>query len=101
MRPLPLSSSNLPRSSTSASVEEALLAETDKLIDDDDDDYNGGDDDDDDDDDNDDDQGSRKSKIGWELTKTGCHVRFLELSKKAYICSNPYYRGFYASFLGF
>ena len=25
-------------------------------------------------------QGSRKSKIGWELTKTGCHVQFLEFS---------------------
>ena len=27
-------------------------------------------------------QGSRKSKIGWELTKSGCHVRSPELFKK-------------------
>ena len=27
-------------------------------------------------------QGCRKSKIGWELTKSGCHVRSLELFKK-------------------
>ena len=50
-------------------------------------------------------QGSRKSKIGWELTKNGCHVQSPELSKKPYMCSfqtnYPYYRGFYASFLGF
>ena len=26
-------------------------------------------------------QGSRKSKIGWELTKSGCHVRSPELFK--------------------
>ena len=32
-------------------------------------------------------QGSKKSKIGWELTKSGCHVRSQELLKKTYICS--------------
>ena len=32
-------------------------------------------------------QGSRKSKIGWELTKNGCHMRCPGLSKKPYICS--------------
>ena len=31
-------------------------------------------------------QGCRKSKIGWELTKCGCHVRSLELLKKKHIC---------------
>ena len=50
-------------------------------------------------------QGSRKSKIGWELTKNGCHVRSPWLSKQPYICSfqtnYPYYHGFYASFLAF
>ena len=50
-------------------------------------------------------QGSRKSKIGWELTKNGSHVRSPGLSKKPYMCSfqtnYPYYRGFYASFLVF
>ena len=30
-------------------------------------------------------QGSRKSKNGWELIKSGCHARFTELSKKPYI----------------
>ena len=50
-------------------------------------------------------QGSRKFKIGLELTKNGCHVRCLGLLKKTYIFSlqtnYPYYCGFYASFLGF
>ena len=32
-------------------------------------------------------QGSRISKICWELTKSGCHVQTPELSKKPYICS--------------
>ena len=31
-------------------------------------------------------QGSRKSKIGWELTKNGCHVRSPGLSK-SHICA--------------
>ena len=46
-------------------------------------------------------QGSRKSKISWELTKNGCHVRSPGLSKKPYMCSfqtnYTYYRGFYSS----
>ena len=35
------------------------------------------------------DQGSRKSKIGWEPNKSGCHVRSPELlkKKKKIICS--------------
>ena len=49
-------------------------------------------------------QGSKKFKIGWELTKSGCHVKSPELSKESYICSfstyYPFYRGFYA-FFGF
>ena len=32
-------------------------------------------------------QGSRKSKIGWELTKNGSHVWSWWLSKQPYICS--------------
>ena len=51
------------------------------------------------------DQGSRKSKIGLELTKNGCHVWSPGLSEKPYICSfqtnYPYNCGFYAYFLGF
>ena len=50
------------------------------------------------------DQSFRKSKIGGELTKNGCHIWSQGLSKKRYICSfqtnYPYYRGFYASFSG-
>ena len=47
---------------------------------------------------------TRKSKIGWELTKNGGHVRSPGL-KNMYIYSfqtnYPYCRGFYACFLGF
>ena len=31
------------------------------------------------------DQGSRKSKNGWELTKSGCHARFHNYQKAIYL----------------
>ena len=45
------------------------------------------------------------SKSGWELIKSGCHVRSQELLKKYHIFSfqtnYSYYQGFYASYLDF